>query len=307
MGGKPPGAILTDQDKAMKSTIAEVFPNSRHRFCLWHILMKLPQKLGQVIKENEDFMEIFDKCIYNSWTCEEFEKRWWDMIERFELQDNEWLASLFEDHAYWIPTYMRDTFFAGMSTTQRSKSINSFFDKYVNKKTTLKEFVRQYCVALQDRQEQEAHADFRTWYTLPPFKSPSPFERKIHALAVFHSLGIFDIPSHYILERWTKHVKTIYDSTTKQTRKEVQYRKQRFDELFQEATKLSKEGSMSSESFEIAYLGLKETLKKCAVVNQSLKSSKEPQCRHDGDGNVNCNTHQITVLDPQVSKTKKSS
>ncbi|KAK9943703.1 hypothetical protein M0R45_009304 [Rubus argutus] len=70
------------------------------------------------------------------------------------------------------------------------------------------------------------------------------------------------------------------------------------------ATKLSKEGSMSSESFEIAYLGLKETLKKCAVVNQSLKSSKEPQCRHDGDGNVNCNTHQITVLDPQVSKTK---
>jgi hypothetical protein len=101
------------------------------------------------------------------------------MIERFELQDNEWLASLFEDRAYWIPTYMRDTFFAGMSTTQRSESINSFFDKYVNKKTTLKEFVKQYCVALQDRQEQEAQADFRTWYPLPPFKSPSPFERKM--------------------------------------------------------------------------------------------------------------------------------
>lgn len=51
MGGKPPGAILTDQDKAMKSAIAKVFPNSRHRFCLWHILMKIPQKLGQVIKK----------------------------------------------------------------------------------------------------------------------------------------------------------------------------------------------------------------------------------------------------------------
>jgi hypothetical protein len=99
-------------------------------------------------------------------------------------------------------------------------------------------------------------------------------------------------------------VKTIYNSTTKQTRKEVQYRKQRFDELFQEATKLSKEGSMSLESFEIAYLGLKETLKKCAVVNQSLKRSEEPQCRRDGDENVNCNMHQITVIDPQVSKTK---
>ena len=35
-----------------------------------------------------------------------------------------------------------------MSTTQRSKSMNVLFDKYTNKKTTLKQFVEQYENAL---------------------------------------------------------------------------------------------------------------------------------------------------------------
>ena len=35
-----------------------------------------------------------------------------------------------------------------MSTTQRSKSMNVLFDKYTNKKTTLKQFVEQYANAL---------------------------------------------------------------------------------------------------------------------------------------------------------------
>jgi transposase-like protein len=44
MGGKPPTAIITDQDRAMKVAIEEVFPNTRHRFCLWYILRNVPEK-----------------------------------------------------------------------------------------------------------------------------------------------------------------------------------------------------------------------------------------------------------------------
>ncbi|XP_071739613.1 protein FAR-RED ELONGATED HYPOCOTYL 3-like [Rutidosis leptorrhynchoides] len=56
-----------------------------------------------------------------------------------------------------------------MSTTQRSESINSFFDKYVNRKTSLKQFVEQYENALRDRAEKENVEDFNSynsWY--PP-------------------------------------------------------------------------------------------------------------------------------------------
>ena len=81
---------------------------------------------------------------------------------RVELEGNEWLGSLFEDRKFWAPPYTRDTFFVGLSTTQRSKSINSFFFffKYFSKKTSSKEFVEQYKVALQGRQEKEAYAGF---------------------------------------------------------------------------------------------------------------------------------------------------
>nr|XP_043630047.1 protein FAR1-RELATED SEQUENCE 1-like [Erigeron canadensis] len=50
-----------------------------------------------------------------------------------------------------------------MSTTQGSESINAFFDKYVNKKTTLKQFVEQYENALRDRAEKENKEDFNSY------------------------------------------------------------------------------------------------------------------------------------------------
>ncbi|XP_050379713.1 protein FAR-RED ELONGATED HYPOCOTYL 3-like [Argentina anserina] len=48
-----------------------------------------------------------------------------------------------------------------MSTTQRSESMNSFFDGHVNSKTTLKQFVEQYENALRSKVEKENHEDFK--------------------------------------------------------------------------------------------------------------------------------------------------
>ncbi|XP_071695688.1 protein FAR-RED IMPAIRED RESPONSE 1-like [Rutidosis leptorrhynchoides] len=123
MSGRAPTAIITDQDQAMKKAIEVVFPAARHRWCLWHILKKLPKKLGR-------------------------HKRYKSV--KYKLK---------KPYIFW----------AGMSTTQRSESINSFFDKYVNKKTTLKQFVEQYENALRDRAEKENVEDFNSynsWY--PP-------------------------------------------------------------------------------------------------------------------------------------------
>ncbi|XP_058732801.1 protein FAR-RED IMPAIRED RESPONSE 1-like [Vicia villosa] len=131
MGGKPPNAIITDQDKAMKVAIEEVFPNTRHRFCLWHILRKVPEKLSHVMRKNEDFTRDFNACIYKSRSIQQFEDKWKEMVEKFQLSEDGWIRSLYGERGHWVPVYMKDTFFGGLSTTQRSESINSFFDKYV--------------------------------------------------------------------------------------------------------------------------------------------------------------------------------
>ncbi|WRX08776.1 FAR1 DNA binding domain - like 4 [Theobroma cacao] len=117
-----------------------------------------------------------------------FDMRWWKMITRFELQDDEWVQSLYEDRKRWVPTFMDDVFLAGMSTSQRSESMNSFFDKYIHKKITLKEFVKQYGAILQNRYEEEAVADFDTWQKQPALKSPSPWEKQ---MSIVYTHAIF--------------------------------------------------------------------------------------------------------------------
>ncbi|ONI17899.1 hypothetical protein PRUPE_3G186000 [Prunus persica] len=130
VGGQAPRLIITDQDKYLKEAVADVFTDAYHCFCLWHVLTRIPENVGFFIKENEIFMEKFNKCIYRSWTVEQFEKKWWKLVDRFELRENAWVHSLFEDRKKWVPTYMQDSFMAGMSTKERSGSITSFFDRH---------------------------------------------------------------------------------------------------------------------------------------------------------------------------------
>ncbi|XVE63948.1 hypothetical protein DITRI_Ditri07aG0061800 [Diplodiscus trichospermus] len=179
MGGQSPGVIITDQDRTVKTVVAEIFPNTHHCFFLWHVMGKVSENLGHVIKQHANFMAKFEKCICRSWTEEEFDKRWWKILGRFELRDDEWMKLLYEDRKKWVPTYMMDILLAGMSTVQRSDSVYSFFDKYVHKKTTIQEFLKHYEAILQDRYEEEAKASYDSWNKVPTLKSPSPFEKSV--------------------------------------------------------------------------------------------------------------------------------
>ncbi|GLU03927.1 hypothetical protein SLE2022_210980 [Rubroshorea leprosula] len=193
MGGKVPKVIITDQDKPLKESVEEVFPNVRHCYSLWHIIEKIPETLSHVIKLHENFLPKFNKCVFKSWTDEKFDMRWWKMITRFELHDDEWIQSLYKHRQMWVPTYMEDVFLAGMCTTQRSESMSSFFDKYIHKRITLKEFVKQYGMILQNRFEEEAIADFDTWHKQPALKSPSPWEKQmstVYTHAIFKKFQV---------------------------------------------------------------------------------------------------------------------
>ncbi|KAG2705199.1 hypothetical protein I3760_05G041300 [Carya illinoinensis] len=177
MNGEAPKAIITDQDRAMKNAISLVFPNSRHRFCLWHILKKLPEKLGSHGAYKTGLKSQLLNCVYDSDTIEEFEGSWEVLITKYNLQENAWLKSLYAERTYWAPVFMKQVFWAGMSTTQRSESMNAFFDGYVHAKTNLKEFVDQFDNALRKKIESESEADFQSFNVTIPVVSPSPLEK----------------------------------------------------------------------------------------------------------------------------------
>ncbi|XP_028097663.1 protein FAR1-RELATED SEQUENCE 5-like [Camellia sinensis] len=89
MSGFPPNAIITDQDKAMKKATQIVFPNARHRWCLWHIMKKLLEKL-RGYKEYEAIKFGIQNAVYDSLTTEEFEENWGKFIEEYQLHSNDW-------------------------------------------------------------------------------------------------------------------------------------------------------------------------------------------------------------------------
>ncbi|XP_024988941.1 protein FAR-RED IMPAIRED RESPONSE 1-like isoform X1 [Cynara cardunculus var. scolymus] len=357
MGGKAPKVIITDQGKALEAATMEVFPLSRHCFSLWSILEKIPESLAHVIRRHDKFMSKFSKCIFKSLNDEEFDMRWWKLVGRFELQENEWFHSLYEDRKKWVPTYMKDTFLAGMSTPQRAESVNSFFDKYIHKKVTLKEFIRQYGTILQNRYEEEAIADFDTWHKQPALKSPSPWEKQMsseythtifkkfqvevlgvvgchpkreredgsitiytvddcekaesfmvtwngmksevwcscllfeyrgylcrHAMIVLQICGFSNIPSCYILKRWTKDAKN--NQSTTEGMERMQTRVQLYNDLCKHAIQLGEEGSLSEESYDIAFRALVEALKTCVNVNNKECSNNALSIRDVEEENL---------------------
>ncbi|CAL9748872.1 unnamed protein product [Musa acuminata subsp. burmannicoides] len=167
MSGRAPNAIITDQDKAMQKAIETVFPGIRHRWCLWHIMKKLPEKF-KGYRVYEEMRKLMQNAVYDSFTKEEFEESWTKFIEKFNLYDNAWLKGLYEERHRWVPAFVKDSFWAGMSTTQRSQRMNPFFDGLVYSKTTMKQFVEQYDVALESKVEREDQADFQSFNSWVP-------------------------------------------------------------------------------------------------------------------------------------------
>ncbi|XP_026385003.1 protein FAR-RED IMPAIRED RESPONSE 1-like [Papaver somniferum] len=113
MSGCAPPAIVTDQAKAMQNAIEIVFPNSRHRWCIWHVMKKLPEKF----KSHRNYLRItytMKKVVYNSQYQSEFETKWMEMLQKYKLYDNEWLKTLYEERHRWVPCYLNDCFWAGM-------------------------------------------------------------------------------------------------------------------------------------------------------------------------------------------------
>jgi hypothetical protein len=108
------------------------------------------------------------------------------------------------------------------------------------------------------------------------------------------AVGVFAIPSQYILRRWSKDVRSKH--LKRKTDEDVSSNKERFDRLYEKTIEFIEEGSLSHESYNFACHALGEALKQCATINQSLKIDKE---------NIGKNKLGDTpLLDPRPSKTK---
>ncbi|GMY39167.1 protein FAR1-RELATED SEQUENCE 5 [Fagus crenata] len=174
--------MRNNRQRSLEGDLQLVFPETRHRFCKWHIFKKCQEKLSHVFLKHPNFEADFHKCVNLTESIEEFESCWLSLVDRYDLRDHEWLQTIYSARRQWVPVYLRDTFFAEMSITQRSDSMNSYFDGYVNASTNLSQFFKLYEKALESRNEKEVKADYDTMNTAPSLKTPSPMEKQASEL-----------------------------------------------------------------------------------------------------------------------------
>ncbi|XP_074299899.1 protein FAR-RED IMPAIRED RESPONSE 1-like [Silene latifolia] len=162
--GVAPRAIITDQSIPITKAVELEMPNTRHRWCLWHIMEKQHKKLKNY-KDFEKIKAAMANCVYDSMSVGEFEVGWKNFVDEFGLAKNAWLYTLYKDRRRWVPPFVNDCFWAGMSTTQRNEGVNAFFKHYVNSKTSLKQFVLKYDLALGSKCDKERLLDHQSKYT----------------------------------------------------------------------------------------------------------------------------------------------
>jgi zinc finger SWIM domain-containing protein 3 len=76
MSGKHPSTIFPDQCAAMSAAIRIVFPNTRHRLCLWRIFQNAAKHLSHVIEDNPKFLAEFKRCVYEERSVDYFTEIW---------------------------------------------------------------------------------------------------------------------------------------------------------------------------------------------------------------------------------------
>ncbi|XP_012703729.1 protein FAR1-RELATED SEQUENCE 5-like [Setaria italica] len=233
MSGKHPSTIFTDQDAAMAGAIAYVFPNTSHRLCLWHIYLNAAKHLGHVIQKHPDkFLPDFKRCVYEDRSEFYFKKKWDELLRDYNLEDNKWMANLYDLRAKWAAVY-RDSFTADMNSTQRSEGMNNVFKKRFRRKLGLSELLEECEKVSNSLHNNELDEDFNSRRKSPVTHIPllktaaesytgrmyKEFEEEFnkqfsfscilckHAFKVFNVNDVFILPSQYIQHRWTKYAK----------------------------------------------------------------------------------------------------
>jgi hypothetical protein len=183
MGGKKPDIIMTDQDAAMKKAIRELIPEVVHRNCFWHITRNAREHLGTLINKREGFAKDLEYLIYDSFTEEEFETGWQEMLEKHEIQGNKHLKSMYESRNMWVPVFLKTFFCPFTKSTGRSESTNSNFKDYVHPKDSIEKFLEQYELF---EEEQKVHKDkdrYETTVQKPKLQTMKPIEK--HAANIY--------------------------------------------------------------------------------------------------------------------------
>ncbi|XP_024030338.1 protein FAR1-RELATED SEQUENCE 5-like [Morus notabilis] len=229
MNNRKPKVVVTDGDNAMKNAITQVFPESKHRLCGWHLMENVANNVKDI-----NFKWDFKEIMYGYYSEPEFLDMWHSLILAYELENNYWATCMFEKRESWAETYLRGNFCAGMRTTQHSESMNRIIRQLVDSTKSLTDFVSLVDHAINKLRHKDLQDDFSTRHSTPSLRhayilnpyyqhAASLFTRRIYTKKVSHEIKLihaYTVRQVDEIDRWAVHAKAQFQ-TRYQTNNEV--------------------------------------------------------------------------------------
>ncbi|KAJ1688498.1 hypothetical protein LUZ63_019888 [Rhynchospora breviuscula] len=191
MYGKKPKAIITDQDPAMRIAIKEVFPNAVHRCCQWHVMRKAREHLGALYGTKEGFEQELKRVINRSMTISEFKEGWAAMLGKHGLRKNRHLKYMYSQRSEWVPAYFRDSFFANMSTSQRSESANNTIKSWSRHHNSMYQLVLHMEKIVEGRWQTESDLDIASMNAVPRLSTLFKIEKDASEFYTCKVMSVF--------------------------------------------------------------------------------------------------------------------
>ncbi|XP_028082886.1 protein FAR1-RELATED SEQUENCE 5-like [Camellia sinensis] len=208
MSNKAPKTIFTDQDATMAKAIPIVMPSTNHRLCTWHLMQNDVKHVSSLF-EDVGVKGVFSKFMHQIDDEEEFKIQWDQMLGRYDARNNHWLEQIFGVKEIWGWPYIMNSWAAGMSTTQLSKSFNAFLKDYLNCDHNLMEFFMHFEMVLYDKRYKELEAEYNLSQKLPRVSIPTVMLKQ---MANIYTKIIFEeFQNEYVQSIEASIVGTIHD------------------------------------------------------------------------------------------------
>ncbi|XP_074300020.1 protein FAR1-RELATED SEQUENCE 1-like [Silene latifolia] len=280
-------------------------------------MKKLTDKVESQICKETDFVEQICGVVWDT-DLEpiEFEEKWTQVINDFELNDNTWLTYMYGKRHKWIPAYFRDlSFRLPFENYTKIRESKQFLDAasdstlpQVSSKTMIEKHASKIYThtVFYEFQEQVDHNNESKETTC----TCKMFERKgilcKHIIWIISGKGLQSIPEQYIETRWTKksYRKPLYglDRKLLQDYDPTDLRKLELSRVWSEfyAT-ISVLNSMPENQIKELSLMLLQFREKINPTKESLTKEQELEMLLGCSAKSN-----ITVLPPKIAKNKGS-
>ncbi|KAF3646308.1 hypothetical protein FXO38_19232 [Capsicum annuum] len=165
IGKISPTAIVTDQCESIKAAILEAVRNykcSKARFLA---------------------------VIFDSITIAEFEDKCQTFVDEYDVGRRILFQSLYSELSKWVSVFLKHYFGAGIISMQRCESMHAFFDGYISSRSSLKQFVEQYEVALGFKYGKEMESQASKIKQLVRSTTPFDWDMQIYG---HYTCAIYD-------------------------------------------------------------------------------------------------------------------